>query len=293
MIRFGLFADAHYARGKQYGTRYCDRSLDKLQVCLDAFRAREVSIVVNLGDIIDGAHDEAIDLENLASVRQVLDQSGLVVHHVLGNHDIESMNKGRVLGALGVLPAPGVRPAPGVSRPGAGAAGHDGAWHSFDAGDCRMIVLDANYRTDGVAYDTGNYEWDDTLIPEIELEWLAGELRLTGSGASAAPAPAHICVFVHQNLDNRPSADGPDPHLVANCARVRAVLEGAGRPVTVFQGHYHPGLYQSIAGVSYVTLRAMCEGETSDDNAWAIVTVDEGVRVEGFGKQESYRIPRG
>ena len=292
MIRFGLFADTHYARGKQYGTRYCDRSLDKLQVCLDAFRARGVEFVVNLGDIIDGAHDEAVDLANLASVRQLLDQSGLAVHHVLGNHDIESMNKTQVLGALHVPSTPGARPTPGAAA-GGGAAALDGAWYSFDAGECRMIVLDANYRTDGAAYDSGNYEWDDTLIPEIELEWLGAELCLTGSAASGGSAPEHTCVFVHQNLDDRPSQNGGDPHLVANCARVRAVLESSGRPVTVFQGHYHPGLYQSTGGVSYVTLKAMCEGETSEDNAWAIVTVDEGVRVEGFGKQESYRLPRG
>ncbi len=287
MIRFGLFADAHYAQGKQYGSRYCDRSLDKLRDCLDALRAREVDFVVNLGDIIDGAHDEAVDLANLALVRQLLDRSGLAVHHVLGNHDIESMSKRRMRDALQPPSIPGL-------PPGAGAAVHDGAWYSFDAGDCRMIVLDANYRADGAAYDSGNYEWDDTIIPEIELEWLAGELPRAGSGTPTVPATAHTCIFVHQNLDDRPWEDGRDPHLVANCAPVRSVLESSERPVTVFQGHYHPGLYQSIGGVSYVTLRAMCEGETSEDNAWAVVTLDDaGVRVEGFGKQESYRLPRG
>ena len=283
MMRFGLFTDAHYAVGKQYGTRFCDRSLDKLRVCLHSFRARGVDFVVNLGDIINGAHDEAVDLANLAAVREVLDRSGLAVHHVLGNHDLESMSKARVLGALGVPPGPG-----------AGCAPRDGAWYSFSAGGCRMLVLDANYRADGVAYDSGNYGWEDSYIPQVELEWLADELGLTATAVTSAASSAaagrlHTFVFVHQNLDDRPSQEGRDPHVAANRHEVRAVLERADHPVTVFQGHYHPGLYQSIDAVSYVTLRAMCEGQTSEDNAWAVVTVDEaGARVEGFARQESY-----
>ena len=262
MTRFGVFADAHYARGKQYGNRFCDRSLGKLERCLKEFREREVESIVNLGDLIDGAHDGPTDLANYAAMRELLDGSGRPVHHVLGNHDLESMDKARALEALG---ATGPR-----------------TWYGFGDGSTRLIVLDACFRSDGAAYADGEYDWTDTFVPDDELTWLAEELS-----GSLDPA----VVFVHQNLDHRLWQGKLDPHLVRNADAVRRVLESARCPVVVLQGHYHPGLLQQINGVTYLTLGAMCEGGTAEDNAYAVVTVDgEAVTVEGFARQESYRL---
>ncbi len=263
MIRIGVFTDAHYALGKQYGTRYCDRSLRKLEACLDDFAGREVSFVVNVGDIIDGAHDAPVDEANYARILEPLGRIGLPVHHVLGNHDLESLTKARVCGILGIP--------------------HPRTWYSFEHEGTRIVILDANFRADGAPYDSGNYEWTDALIPPEQLDWLSGELH-------RSPGRRTI-VFVHQNLDERFVDGEPDPHLVSNAADVRSILEGAGHEIVVIQGHYHPGLLRRSGNVTYVTMRAMCEGDSVEDNAYAVATVtDDGVRIEGFGRQESYQL---
>ena len=262
-MRFGVFTDAHYALGKQYGTRYCDLSVRKLEACLDTFVKLEVSFVVNVGDIIDGTHDAKVDEANYSRILRPLERSGVPVHHVLGNHDMESLAKARVCGILGIP--------------------HARTWYSFEREGTLLVILDANFRADGTPYDSGNYEWTDAFIPPEQLDWLSGELhRARGRRA---------IVFVHQNLDERLRDGEPDPHLVTNAGEVRSILERAGCEIVVFQGHYHPGLLRTSGNVSYLTIQAMCEGDSMEENAYAVVTVtDDGVRIEGFGRQESYEI---
>ena len=261
MIRFGVFTDAHYALGRQYGTRFCDLSLRKLEACLETFVKHDVAFMVNIGDLIDGTHDPRIDEQNLSRVAATLDRAGLPVHHILGNHDLESMSKREVAGILGIR--------------------DERTWYSIEREGTRMLLLDASFRADGTPYDSGNYTWTDAGIPPDEVDWIAGEIQRARG--------RRMLVFVHQNLDDRDQNGSRDPHVISNAAEVRSILDQAGRDVVVFQGHYHPGLVRTAGRVTYVTIEAMCEGNAADDNTCAVVTVtDDEVRIDGFGRQQSY-----
>jgi len=64
-------------------------------------------------------------------------------------------------------------------------------------------------------------------------------------------------VFMHQNID-------PDIHVshrLSNDAVIRRVLEENGRVKCVIQGHYHEGAENTVNGIRYLTLPAMCERE--------------------------------
>ena len=77
------------------------------------------------------------------------------------------------------------------------------------------------------------------------------------------------------------------------CGGSPPALEASGRVLAVFQGHHHAGGYRQISGIHYCTLRAMVEGPGQDNNAFAVVDAlpNGEVRVNGFGKQTSYRWP--
>ena len=270
MLRFGVFTDAHYAKGKQYMTRYCELSAGKLARAVEVFVRERVDFVVNLGDIIDGAHGDGageIDRSNYRVVRRVLDRIRVDVHHVLGNHDLDSLTKAEALEALG--------------------ATERRTWYSFSAGGCLFIVLDANFRSDGTEYARGNYEWTDTALSSEQIEWLKAELSRAPTGP--------VVVFMHQNTDDRPTAEAHDPHVIVQAATVREILAAPGRRVAVLQGHYHPGLHRRVDGVDYVTLRAMCEGDGPHDNSFAVVEIgdDSSVTIRGFEAQTSYALAAG
>ena len=56
VVRFGAFADAHYA-DKVYGDRHCRDSAGKLEACVETFQGAELDFAVCMGDLIDSAED--------------------------------------------------------------------------------------------------------------------------------------------------------------------------------------------------------------------------------------------
>ena len=50
LVRFGLFADAHYAE-TVYGDRYCKDAPAKLRACIDTFAQGGLDFAICLGDI--------------------------------------------------------------------------------------------------------------------------------------------------------------------------------------------------------------------------------------------------
>lgn len=233
-MKIGLFADSHYCNEEEIGTRRPIKSLEKLKRAIADFNANHVSLVICLGDLINtDIGNDVRNLENVRTVAAVLKTLEAPLYCVLGNHDLEAMGAD-AFEALG-----GFRSAP----------------LALTCEGLLLILLDANYRRDGQPYTKGYNDWTDTFIPESQLDWLKNILK-NGSG------PAYV--FIHQNTDDagRPG----DPHLVANAAQVRGIIEESGRVKAVYQGHYHYGYFQEINGIPYITLRAMCEVDNEDES---------------------------
>jgi len=251
---FGLVTDVHYADAPSRGSRHYRDSLAKLEEALRAFNQRKLSFVIELGDFIDAGPSKAEELAHLRAIDKVYQRFQGPRHYVLGNHCLQAFAKDEFLAHCGAQ----------IKK----------SHYSFDCDRFHFVVLDANFKRDGTPYAAGNFSWTDSWIPVRQQQWLAEDLKRAAGRKSF--------VFLHQNLQ-----DENDPHGVKNAPQVRRVLEGAGSVVAVFQGHMHSGGYARIQGIHYVTLRAMVEGPTLENNAYAVVTLDESDRLtlEGFGRQ--------
>ena len=236
--------------------RYYRQSTDKLAACVAEMNAQHADFLIELGDFKDQNPRpvEQRTLGYLETIESVFQRFNGPTYHVLGNHDMDGLSKAQVLAR--------------IRNAGIDASR---AYYSFGVKGLHLIVLDANYKSDGADYDHGNFTWSDANVPAKELDWLKQDL-------AAARGPA--IVFVHQLLD------GTRPETVKNAAEVRAVLEASGKVLAVFQGHLHSGAYSQIAGIHYYTLPAVVEGDGPENNTYAIVQVhpDGALTVTGYHK---------
>ncbi len=260
--RFGVVTDCHYADADENGTRFYRESLDKISECVELMNAKRVDFLIELGDFKDQDKPpaEKKTLSYLQAAEKVLKQFNGPTYHVLGNHDLDSISKMQFLKRVDNTKIDSNR-----------------SYYSFDSNGLHYVVLDANYRTDGVDYDHGNFDWTDGNIPSKELDWLKRDLAST---------PRTVIVFIHQLLDGTGSV------YVKNAAQVREILEASGKVLTVFQGHHHSGSYNNIAGIHYYTLKALVEGQGSENNSYAIAQVhpDSSIIVTGYRKAESMQL---
>ena len=242
--------DLHYADKPPGGSRHYRDSLAKLAAAGQQFAQAKTDLVIELGDFIDSADTLEAEKGFLQRVQGEFSKLPGPRHYVLGNHCVSALTKPEFLEIVG----------------------QTSSYYSFDLNKLHFVILDACFRSDGVAYERNNFNWADSYVPQAELEWLRKDLQ-----AAAGP----VLVFVHQCLDVEP------PYGIKNAAEVRQTLEASGRVLAVFQGHHHAGGYRQISGIHYCTLRAMVEGPGQDNNAFAVVDVlpNGEVCVNGFGKQ--------
>ncbi len=254
-LSFGLVTDVHHADVPPAGSRHYRDSREKLAQAVATFNQRRLPMVVELGDFVDAGASKADDLKYLQEVRMIFETFRGRRHYVLGNHCVARLTKEEFLTNCG--------------------AENRSGYYSFDRGRYHFIVLDANYRKDGVPYAAGNFSWTDTSIPEAQQQWLAEDL--------GRAKDQKAILFVHQNLDKE-----KDAHGVKNAPQIRQILEAAGNVLAVFQGHMHTGGYEKLGGIHYCTLRAMVAGPGTQNNAYCVVTLDPGDRItlEPFGQQK-------
>ncbi len=263
LVRFGLFADAHYAE-KIYGDRHCDEAPAKLQACVDHFAHSGLDFIVCMGDLIDQADDPQIERNYLERMLEILSGFDGDRHVVLGNHDVATLSKAEFLQHCGSQP-----------------------YYSFDAGGVHFVVLDGNYHQDGRDFSTGNFSWDQAWISNAQLEWLRQDLQ--------ASHPQPVIALCHENVDARLDQGERDPHVLCNAARLRQVLAEANNVRALIQAHYHPGILTTLDNdIDCIGLRAMVVGEGLQNNAYAIASLysDGRLVIDGFGQQPSYQLEK-
>ncbi|MDX9753848.1 MAG: metallophosphoesterase [bacterium] len=260
LIRIGLVTDLHYADTEPRGNRIYRESLGKLADCIEVFKTHPVNVVIELGDFKDQdpQPEEQKTLAYLKTIEAQYQQLGVPLYHVLGNHDMDSLSKAQFLETVKNTGIPQTQ-----------------SYYSFDLQRVHCIVLDANFRHDGVAYNHGNYDWTDANLPPDELDWLKADLART---------TLPTLVFTHQLLD------GTGDVYVKNAKAVRTILEESNRVRAVLQGHHHAGQINTIQSILYYTLKSVVEGPGEENNACAVVEVmpDAGLHVIGYFRAEGY-----
>ena len=251
-LSIGLITDLHYADKPPAGSRHYRESLAKLDAAAAQFQKHQISVLIELGDLIDAAETVEKERTYLKTINQKFSKICSNRHYVLGNHCVDTLKKSEFLKGVG----------------------QKESYYSFDQEGFHFIVLDACFRSDGVAYERRNFQWTDTNIPPTELKWLEEDLQ-----ANEKP----VIVLVHQRLDVS------NNHGVNNNREVRALLESSGNVIAVFQGHSHQNDLNTIGGIHYCTLVAMVEGRGLANNGFSILNIDKqgSIQLTGFQKQKS------
>jgi alkaline phosphatase len=254
--RLALLTDVHYADKPAAGSRHYRDALPRVARAITQFGTDKTQILIELGDLVDAAPTAETELAWLKTINAELRKSSAQRYYVLGNHCVDTLTKAEFLAA--------------VEQPASHLA--------FDVGAWRCVVLDACFRSDSVAYGRKNFQWNDSFLPQKQLEWLQAEL-------AASDRPTLVCL--HQRLDL------PGDYSVKNAAQVREVLERSGRVRAVLQGHYHQNDHREIAGIHYCTLAAVVEGAGPERNAFATLDLlpDGALRLTGHAQQSSYDWP--
>jgi len=254
--RFGIVTDTHYADIPNGKKTFNSESLAKMNECVETMNNEKVNFLIELGDLKDISHpvSESITLEYLDAIEKVFTKFNGPRYHVLGNHDMDCISKEKFLSHIENTGIPKRK-----------------KYYSFERIGLHFIVLDANYTSDGLDYECGNFEWSDTNIPQSEIDWIKKDLL-----SSEKP----VIVFTHQLLDG-----SFGPATINNAKKVRRVLENSGKVLAVFQGHLHKGRYRKINKIHYYTLRAMVLGKGKENNSYAIVEIyNDHINITGYRK---------
>jgi predicted phosphodiesterase len=263
LVVFGLLTDVHYADREPARNRYYRQSIEKMNECIAQMNREKPDFMIELGDFKDQDQvpDEAKTLKYLTEIEAAFRKFNGPVYHVLGNHDVDGITKNQFLERVENT---------GIAK--------DKSYYSFDAKGIHFVVLDANFTRDGKPYDRGNFVWNDTCIPEIEMKWLEKDLSKTRHP---------VVVFTHQLLDD----SGDKNVAVSNAAEVRKVLEQSGKVLAVFQGHVHDERYSLINGIHYQTVHAMTDGEAPENNAYSLVGIfADCIMIDGFRRSSDKQL---
>jgi predicted phosphodiesterase len=256
LIRFGMLSDIHYADRDPAGTRFYRQSLAKMKECIDRMNQEKLDFVIELGDFKDqdAVPNEANTLNYLTTIEAEFQKFDGPTYHVLGNHDNDGISKTQFLERVENTGIPKSQ-----------------SYYSFNRNGIHLVVLDGNFTKDGKEYDHGNFSWDDTMIPENQLNWLKEDLK-----NNKFPT----IVFVHQMLDDSKNVK----QAVENAAEVRQVLEQSGKVLCVFQGHVHEERYNLINGIHYYSVNAIVDGDGPENSAYMIVDVHQNgsLMIDGF-----------
>ena len=263
-VRFGVITDSHYADRSPKGTRYFRDSLSKLKHCISFMNTQELDFLIHLGDLKDQEEvpNETTTLRFLQTYEKEFAKFEGKKYHVLGNHDMDSISKKQFLENIENT---------GIEK--------GKSYYYFENNGIRFVVLDANFREDGVAYLKGNFHWQDTNIPKKQLQWLNKTL-------SDSKYPCVI--FVHQVFDDIKSGK----HGVRNSQEVRNILENSGKILAVFQGHKHKEAYHLINKVHYFTFNAMVDFPGLENNSFSIVSLydNNNVEIEGYYRSSNRQL---
>lgn len=260
-IRFGLITDLHYAnRAPHTGmNRYYAESITKLKECVELMNEQDVDFLIQLGDLKDQGEvpDENETLGFLDAIEEEFRQFKGPRFHVLGNHDHDSISKQQFLDRVSIA---------GLRHP----SGH----YSFNKKSYHFVVLDANYTSEGVAYNRGNFDWKDAHVPSDQIQWLKQDLK-----RNKKPT----IVFIHHRLDTPAGLEHMGPN---NASSIRDVLDQSENVMAVFQGHHHVGDLRKLNHIHYYTLKAAIEGSGPQNNSYAIVEIDKqlNLHIQGYRK---------
>jgi alkaline phosphatase len=211
-VKVGLLTDLHYD-----GSAF---ALNRLYEAVTLLNAGGAEALVVMGDLVNGT--SALHAKRLLrEVSALCDAFKGKIYFMHGNHDLDFLSKPEFYNTLG--------------------RGGDPSRFYFEAGGYTLICLDCNFSPKGEEFCDGNFNWEESAVPEEELEWMRARIA-----ASLNP----VIIISHQRIDKETR------FAVRNYDQVRKTITLSDKVKAVFQGHNHEDDLLQIDGTSYYTLSA-------------------------------------
>jgi len=259
-IRIALITDIH--NGRRSLTKRGDAAPELLENFTNWVNAEGPDFVVDLGDRISDESIEA-DRRNMMVVSQALSKLNVPTHHILGNHDLEHLERADNEEIFGQAMTSRCIEFKG--------------WQLVFWQSLRDMKLGQPVRAS-----------------REELDWLAESLAV-----SDLPS----IIFSHLPLDGQKMstnfyfANNTEFAAYENEQEVQEILLQAGNVVACVAGHVHWNNVNRLGGVPFITLQSLtesCTNEGAAAGAWGELVIGEDLyfRCHGEDSFES-RIPLG
>ena len=235
-MKIGLFSDPHYCKSENIGGgRTPTLSYEKIKEAMTCFKEQKVDMCFCLGDLTDcpqGITKEEA-LRNLDEILSLIRSYEIPFYLIPGNHDFLLLTREDLANA-------GVKTPPYIVE-----------------SEYNFVILDANYRSNMVHFDTAGVVWTDPNLPKEQVSFLEHALK---------ESTKEVIVMVHENLD--PTLE--ESHIIKNAEEIRKIISSSKKVKMVIQGHFHGGNDIFIDGINYYTVKGMCQG---NDNPYFILEI--------------------
>ena len=244
-MRLAIVTDIHH--GRVTFVKQGPRALDLLASGLKRAREAKVDAVVELGDRISDV-DEAADFALESDVGRVFAESGLVRHHICGNHDRAHLSAERNAEAL-------------RTTLGTRAVG---------IGDIRLAFWEPDVsltRAKGFSLAPGDLDALRELLSQSDRRTILF---------------SHAPLSGHSMRGNYWFENNPDHATYAQIDAIRQVLAEAPCPLLAVAGHVHWNTLTDVDGTRHLTLHSLTDSTFSHpepSGAFGWLTI-EGERVE-------------
>jgi len=223
-LRIGLITDTHVDSVRPPSRILEERTMpDKytgpMQDFVDRMQAFDPAFNVHVGDLIEGTGvDPEVGEWETRFVRDAFSALSMPMYWVIGNHDLRSISRKDFRQELEI----------------------DYTNHYFDEGDYRFVIIDSNYRFDGVPNHVGSGDPVSGYIPRETLAWLTDVLA----------TDLHVYVFMHHSAV---PGDFTGKNQIDNHQAVRDLF-ASYNVSAVFSGHIEKRFQGDFDGVTYYTL---------------------------------------
>lgn len=281
IVRLGVLTDIQYADKPDSKLpwvgqlREYQKVLPKLESAVEYLNKHSLSLVLHLGDIVDGNKTLDQTREDLEAVLSRLEQLKAPVCHVLGNHCLD-VERDYLVRRLKL---------------------DKGAYYHVDVSDkWRFIMVDTvdmsvsreqgtslRKLADEYLHDHEGEEnakpWNGGIGPE-QMKWLSSTL------VDARKKNRFVIVCGHMPI--LPQA-ATGMHCAWDSAAIEEVLVQSEVVKAYFCGHCHEGGYAFCRGIHHVTFEALLDSD--DDGAVGVIELhDEEIVVNGKGLLSSRRL---
>jgi alkaline phosphatase len=181
-IKIGIITDTHVHPNRidrqdkrDESPRYLnEKNIKPIVNFVEQMKKFQPEFIVHLGDVIEGTNDEDfVGIKGIKLVKAEIDKASIPIHWVIGNHDLRSLTKEQFKEALEL----------------------ESLNQTFDVGDYRFVILDANYDEKNQPRSPGANTFIPGNIPPEIMEWFEIQVQ----------TDKKVFVFIHQGVFTHPT----------------------------------------------------------------------------------------